>query len=157
MDAGEIPVTSTAKYTESVHEDATARAFILSSIGYFFIVGIIAVIIAAKFVWPDLMGTMSWLTYGRLRPLHVNGMLFGWLLAADMGLAYYVIPRLCGVKLWSEKFGLATAALWNVIILGAVVTLLAGKNQGWEYAELPWYLDILVVVAWIMFGAEHAS
>lgn len=135
-----------------VHDDATAKWFLVSSVAYFFIVGIIAVIIAAKFVWPDLMGTMSWLTYGRLRPLHVNGMLFGWLLAADMGLAYYVIPRLCGVKLWSEKLGLATAILWNVIILGAVVTLLAGKNQGWEYAELPWYLDILVVVAWIMFG-----
>ncbi|MBK7294492.1 MAG: cbb3-type cytochrome c oxidase subunit I [Holophagaceae bacterium] len=135
-----------------VHDDSTAKWFLVSSVAYFFIVGIIAVIIAAKFVWPDLMGTMSWLTYGRLRPLHVNGMLFGWLLAADMGLAYYVIPRLCGVKLWSEKLGLATAILWNVIILGAVVTLLAGKNQGWEYAELPWYLDILVVVAWIMFG-----
>ncbi len=135
-----------------IHDDATAKWFLVSSVAYFFIVGIIAVIIAAKFVWPDLMGTMSWLTYGRLRPLHVNGMLFGWLLAADMGLAYYVIPRLCGVKLWSEKLGLATAALWNVIILGAVVTLLAGLNQGWEYAELPWYLDILVVVAWIMFG-----
>ncbi len=135
-----------------VHEDSTAKWFLVSSVAYFFIVGIIAVIIAAKFVWPDLMGTMSWLTYGRLRPLHVNGMLFGWLLAADMGLAYYVIPRLCGAKLWSEKLGVATAALWNVIVLGAVVTLLAGKNQGWEYAELPWYLDILVVVAWIMFG-----
>ncbi|MBP7618061.1 MAG: cbb3-type cytochrome c oxidase subunit I [Geothrix sp.] len=135
-----------------VHDDSTAKWFLVSSVAYFFIVGIIAVIIAAKFVWPDLMGTMSWLTYGRLRPLHVNGMLFGWLLAADMGLAYYVIPRLCGVKLWSEKLGLATAILWNVIILGAVVTLLAGKNQGWEYAELPWYLDVLVVVAWIMFG-----
>ncbi|MCE1204653.1 MAG: cbb3-type cytochrome c oxidase subunit I [Holophagaceae bacterium] len=135
-----------------VHDDSTAKWFLVSSVAYFFIVGIIAVIIAAKFVWPDLMGTMSWLTYGRLRPLHVNGMLFGWLLAADMGLAYYVIPRLCGVKLWSEKLGLATAILWNVIILGAVVTLLAGQNQGWEYAELPWYLDVLVVAAWIMFG-----
>ena len=135
-----------------IHEDATAKWFLISSVTYFFIVGIIAVIIAGKFVWPDLMGTMPWLTYGRLRPLHVNGMLFGWLLAADMGLAYYVIPRLCGVKLWSEKLGLATAALWNVIILGAVVSLLAGWNQGWEYAELPFALDVLVVVAWIMFG-----
>ena len=135
-----------------IHEDATAKWFLISSVTYFFIVGIIAVIIAGKFVWPDLMGTMPWLTYGRLRPLHVNGMLFGWLLAADMGLAYYIIPRLCGVKLWSEKLGLATAALWNVIILGAVVSLLAGWNQGWEYAELPFALDVLVVVAWIMFG-----
>ena len=95
---------------------------------------------------------MPYLSYGRLRPLHVNGMLFGWLLAADMGLAYYIVPRLCGVKLWSEKLGVATAALWNVIILGAVVALMGGYNQGLEYAELPLPLDVLVVVAWIMFG-----
>ena len=88
---------------EILHEDATAKWFIVSSVTYFFVVGIIALTIAAKFVWPSLLGTVPYLTYGRLRPLHVNGMLLGWLLPRDMGLAYYVVPRLCGVKLWSEK------------------------------------------------------
>jgi cytochrome c oxidase cbb3-type subunit I len=64
------------------------------------------------------------------------------------------VPRLCGVKLWSEKLGVATAALWNVIVLGAVVSLLMGWNQGLEYAELPLWEDVLVVVAWVMFGAN---
>ncbi|HEY3441751.1 MAG TPA: cbb3-type cytochrome c oxidase subunit I [Paludibaculum sp.] len=140
--------------TAIVHADTTAKWFLISSIAYFFIVGIIAVTIAAKFVWPSLLGSVQYLTYGRLRPLHVNGMLFGWLLAADMGLSFFMIPRLCGTKLWSEKLGVATAALWNVIILGAVVSLLMGWNQGLEYAELPLALDVLVVVAWIMFGAN---
>src|SRR5947208_4921569 len=135
-----------------VHTDVTARWFLVSSVGYFFIVGIIALTIAAKFCWPELLGTVPALSYGRLRPLHVNGMLFRWLLAADMGLTYYIVPRLCGVKLWSEKLGIATAALWNVIIPGAVVSLLAGYNQGLEYAELPLPLDILVVIAWVMYG-----
>src|SRR5579863_5128643 len=116
------------------HTDTTAKWFLVSAVSYFFIVGIIALTIAAKFCWPELLGTVAALSYGRLRPLHVNGMLFGWLLAADMGLSYYIIPRLCGVKLWSEKLGVATAALWNVIILGAVVSLMAGWNQGLEYA-----------------------
>ena len=151
---GATPIFQAARYNESLHEDTTAKLFLASSITYFFIVGIIALIIAAKFVWPSLMGTIPLLTYGRLRPLHVNGMLFGWLLAADMGLMYYVIPRLCGVKLWSEKLGQATAALWNFIILSAVVVLLLGINQGLEYAELPTWLDVLVVVAWIMFGTN---
>lgn len=150
--AGEIPVS--ARHSESIHQDTTAKLFLVSSITYFFIVGIIALLIAAKFVWPQLLGTVSFLSYGRLRPLHVNGMLFGWLLAADMGLIYYLVPRLCGVRLWSEKLGIATAALWNVIILGAVVSLLLGINQGFEYAELPLPLDVLVVVAWIMFGVN---
>ena len=82
-----------------LHTDTTAKWFLVSAIGYFFIVGIIAITIAAKFCWPEMLGTVPYLSYGRLRPLHVNGMLFGWLLAADMGLAYYFVPRLCGVKL----------------------------------------------------------
>ncbi|HEY2018594.1 MAG TPA: hypothetical protein VGH38_34050, partial [Bryobacteraceae bacterium] len=67
----------------ALHADTTAKWFLLSSISYFFIVGIIALTIAAKFCWPELLGTVPYLSYGRLRPLHVNGMLFGWLLAAD--------------------------------------------------------------------------
>src|SRR6476660_2468987 len=129
------------------HPDTTAKWFLISAICYFFIVGIIAITIAAKFCWPELLGTVPYLSYGRLRPLHVNGMLFGWLLAADMELAYYIVPRLCGVKLWSEKLGIATAVLWNIIILGTMFALLDGYNQDLEYAELPLPLDILVVVA----------
>lgn len=152
--AAEIPVSESAKRTEMIHEDTTAKLFLLSSVTYFFIVGIIALLIAAKFVMPSFLGTIPQLTYGRLRPLHVNGMLFGWLLACDMALMYYVVPRLCGVKLWSEKLGIATGVLWNVIILSAVVSFLMGWNQGWEYAELPLILDVGVVLAWVMFGAN---
>lgn len=138
----------------TAHEDKSAFGFLMAA-GLFFVVsGIYALVIAAKLQFPTFLGSVSWLTYGRMRPVHTNGMLFGWLLAADMGLIYYLVPRLCGVKLWSEKLGLATLALWITIILGAVVTLSLGFNQGLEYAELPLWLDILVVVAWIMFGVN---
>ena len=134
------------------HTDTTAKWFLVSAVCYFFIVGIVALTIAAKFCWPELLGNVSYLSYGRLRPLHVNGMLFGWLLAADIGLAFYIVPRLCGVKLWSEKIGVATAMIWNIVVLGAVVALPLGYNHGFEYAELPMPLAILVVIAWVMFG-----
>lgn len=143
-----------AAATAVQHQDTAAKWFLISSVAYFFIVGIVAVTIAAKFVWPSLLGTVQYLTFGRLRPLHVNGMLFGWLLSADIGLTFYLVPRLCGVKLWSEKLGVATAALWNFIVLSAVACLVMGVNQGLEYAELPTWLDVLVVVAWVMFGAN---
>lgn len=154
IDVGTTPLIEAVKPAQSRHEDRTAKLFLISSISYFFIVGIVALLIAAKFSFPSFLGSIPQLTYGRLRPLHVNGMLFGWLLAADMALMYYIVPRLCGVKLWSEKLGVATAVLWNVIILGAVVSLLMGWNQGWEYAELPLPLDVGVVLAWVMFGAN---
>lgn len=139
---------------QDFHQDTTVKCFLIGAVSYFVIVGVVALIIAAKFVWPEFLGTISYFTYGRMRPLHVNGMLFGWLLQADMGLAYFLIPRLCGVKLWSEKLGVATSILWNIIILSAVVTLLGGYQKGLEYADLPTWVACLVVVAWVMFGTN---
>lgn len=136
----------------AAHEDRAAFSFLLVAGVFFVVSGLVALIIAAKLQMPTLLGNVSWLSFGRLRPIHTNGMLFGWLLAADMGLCFYVVPRLCGVKLWSEKLGLATLALWVVIVLSAVVTLALGMNQGLEYAELPLWIDVLVTTAWIMFG-----
>ena len=144
--------TPAAVATPEIHTDTTVKWFLLGAVGYFFVVGIIALIIAAKFVWPQFLGTISYFTYGRMRPLHVNGMLFGWLLAADMGLAYYLVPRLCGVKLWSEKLGVATSILWNIIIVSAIFSLLGGYQKGLEYADLPTPVAVLVVIAWVMFG-----
>ena len=140
---------------QDFHEDTAVKWLLIGSVSYFAIVGIIALIIAAKFVWPQFLGTIPYFTYGRMRPVHVNGMLFGWLLQADMGLAFFLVPRLCGVKLWSEKLGVATSILWNIIILSAVVTLLGGYQKGIEYADLPTWVACLVVVAWIMFGIKH--
>lgn len=144
-------MTPAANATPS-HEDRAAFAFLFTAGAFFVISGLVALIIAGKLQMPTLLGNISWLTFGRLRPIHTNGMLFGWLLAADMGLCLYLVPRLCGVKLWSEKLGMATLWLWIGIILAAVVTLGIGSNQGLEYAELPLWLDGLVVVAWVMFG-----
>jgi cbb3-type cytochrome oxidase subunit 1 len=141
-----------ARATQDFHEDTTAKWFLLGAVCYFAVVGIIALNIAAKFLWPQFLGSISFFTYGRMRPLHVNGMLFGWLLAADMGLAYYLVPRLCGVKLWSEKLGVATSVLWNIIILSAIVNLLGGYQKGLEYADLPTPVAVLVAIAWVMFG-----
>ena len=140
--------------SQAGHEDRSAFGMLMIGSLFFVVSGLIALVIASKFHFPTLLGSVSWLTFGRLRPIHTNGMLFGWLLAADMGLCFYLVPRLCGVKLWSEKLGLATMWLWVVIVLGAVVELARGHNQGLEYAELPFWLDVLVVVAWVMFAVN---
>nr|HRC86757.1 cbb3-type cytochrome c oxidase subunit I [Thermoanaerobaculia bacterium] len=83
----------------AVHEDRSAFAFLSMAALFFVVSGLVALIIATKLQVPTLLGGVSWLTFGRLRPIHTNGMLFGWLLAADMGLCFYLVPRLCGVKL----------------------------------------------------------
>jgi cytochrome c oxidase cbb3-type subunit 1 len=136
------------------HEDKSARWFIYTSIAFFLVTILVGVIMAIKFIAPEFLGGIGPLSFGRIRPIHTNGVLFGWLLAADMGLCYYIVPRLAGVKLYSEKLGLATLGLWIVIILGAVVTLAAGDTQAREYLELNWWLDVLVTVAWVMFAVN---
>ncbi len=142
------------KKAESFQGQPTAKWFIISSIIFFSITSFIGILVAIKFLMPTFMGTASWLTFGRLRPLHVNGVLFGWLLAADMGLLSYIVPRLCGNKLWSEKLGIATVVLFDLVILAAVVIFPLGYTQGLEYAELPLLLDVGVTLAWVMFGVN---
>ena len=136
------------------HEDLSARYFIYSSITFFMIVITYGLTLAIKFVYPEFFGGLSFFSFGHMRPVHVNGVLFGWLLAADMGLAYYIVPRLCGVKLFSEKLGLATLGLWNFAILAAVVTLGFGDTQAREYLELNMWIDGIITVAWVMFAVN---
>jgi cytochrome c oxidase cbb3-type subunit I len=135
-----------------LHEDRSARWFIYTAVTFFLVTILIGLIMAIKFIFPDFLGGLAALSFGRIRAIHTNGVLFGWLLAADMGLCFYIVPRLAGVKLFSEKLGLATLGLWIVIILGAVVTLASGDTQGKEYLELDTVLDVLVTIAWVMFA-----
>ena len=102
-------------------QQPSAKWFMISSVVFFVITGLVGVVLSLKFIWPEFMGTAPWLTFGRMRPLHVNGILFGWLLAADIGLIFYVVPRLCGNRLWSEKLGIATLILFNLTVLASVV------------------------------------
>ncbi len=135
-------------------DQPSARWFLISSVVFFAITTLVGVLLSLKFLWPEFMGSAPWLTFGRMRPLHVNGVLFGWLLAADIGLLFYVVPRLCGNRLWSEKLGIATLVVFDAVVLGAVGTTLGGLTQGLEYAELPFVLDVGVTVAWVMFGVN---
>jgi cytochrome c oxidase cbb3-type subunit 1 len=134
------------------HEDKSARWFIYTSIVFFLVTILIGLTMAIKFIYPEFLGGIAPLSFGRIRPIHTNGVLFGWLLAANMGLAYYVVPRLAGTKLFSEKMGMATLWIWIVVVLGAVVMLASGDTQAREYLELNMTLDILVTIAWVLFG-----
>lgn len=144
----------TAPTGRKLADQPSARWFLVSSVVFFAITALVGVLVSLKFIWPEFMGSAPWLTFGRMRPLHVNGVLFGWLLAADIGLVFYIVPRLCGNQLWSEKLGLFTCALFDTVVLSAVYTTLSGTTQGLEYAELPFLLDVGVTVAWVLFGVN---
>ena len=101
---------------------------------------------ATKLIAPDWLGNFGWLVFGRVRPIHVNLVLFGFVTPGLLASAFYFTPRLLRTHLYSEKLGVVTVLLWNSILAGVVVTLALGYTQGREYAELIWPLDILIGV-----------
>ncbi|HDY89407.1 MAG TPA: hypothetical protein ENH82_14990 [bacterium] len=102
---------------------------------------------AVELVAPDLLGNIAWLQFGRIRPIHVNLVLFGFLVPAFFGASLYFIPILCRTKLYSEKLANFTVLAWNLALAAIVITLMMGITQGREYAELTWGIDIAVIIA----------
>lgn len=130
----------------SDEEHSAATNFILSSVVWLALIISVALVLAVKFVWPDFLGNVAWLSFGRLRPLHVNGALFGWLSMSSLGIMLYILPRLTGVRLWSERLGNITCLLWNTVIFLSAITLPLGYTQGREYAEYILPLDIILML-----------
>ena len=104
---------------------------------------------ATELIAPDIFGALGWMTFGRIRPLHINLALFGFVTPGLMGAAFYYVPRLLKTDLYNEKLGIITVIAWNIGLAGMTATLMAGYTQGREYAELVWPIDILVVSAFV--------
>lgn len=136
----------------SREKDSASRHFLLSAVVWLCVASTIGAAVALKFLYPDWLARQPWLTFGRLRPIHTNGVLFGWLSMAYVGAVFYLVPRLLGAELWSQRLGNATCWLWNITLVLAVATLAAGMNQGVEYAELIWPVDLLVALLFVLLN-----
>lgn len=112
----------------------------------------LGVTISAMFNFPDYLGTTLELTFGRLRPLHVNGVIFGAFSTLFLGLCYYLVPRLCGVRVYREKWGYPLCWLWNVGLILGLLSLVFGYNQGLEAGEFPLLIDIIIFI--VIAGAS---
>src|SRR3989449_8159208 len=92
---------------------------------------------STKFNYPEFLGDHPWLTFGRIRPIHVNGVIWGAFSTLFIGLAHYVVPRLCGIRVAGERVGPWLLWIWNVNLAFGVVMLGLGANRGWEAGEFP--------------------
>src|SRR5215211_5378767 len=133
-------------------EGSASRNFLYSAIFWLTIADFVGLIAAMEMISPDFLAGIPYLTFGRLRPMHTNGVLFMWLSMAQIGAFLYIVPKLCGVKLHSELLGNILMILWNIVGVLAVLTLTNGLTQGREYAELIWPLDVLVIIALLGVG-----
>ena len=107
---------------------------------------------ATKLIAPDFLGDIGWLQFGRIRPIHVNLVLFGFVTPGLLSAVFYFVPRVLRTELYSDTLGVFTVALWNITLVGAFVTLASGMTQAREYAELIWPLDILVVICFVLLS-----
>src|SRR5690554_256987 len=113
----------------------------------------LGVILAAQLVWPQLNLDLPWTSFGRLRPLHTNAVIFAFGGSALFATSYYVVQRTCQVRLISDKLAAFTFWGWQLVIVLAAITLPLGLTQGKEYAELIWPIDVLIAVVWVSYAA----
>lgn len=118
-----------------------------------FLVGLIIAIqlyVPAYLPWLDL--GISWLSFGRLRPLHTNAVIFAFVGNAIFTGVYYSLQRLTKARMWNDMLSYIHFWGWQLIIVSAAVTFPLGLTQGKEYAELIWPIDVAIALVWIVFG-----
>lgn len=113
---------------------------------------LVGVVIAAQLVWPDLTLGIPWLSYGRLRPLHTNAVIFAFGGCSLFTTSYYVVQRTSQVRLFCDKLAAFTFWGWQAVIVSAAITLPMGITASKEYAELEWPIDILIAVVWVSYA-----
>ena len=112
---------------------------------------LVGLIIATQLFWPELNLGISYLTFGRLRPLHTNAVIFAFVGNGIFMGIYYSLQRLCKARIFSDLLSKIHFWGWQLIIVSAAVTLPLGITSGKEYAELEWPIDIAIAVVWIIF------
>lgn len=138
--------------TASDYNYGIVKWFVVAATVYLVLGTGIGVYIASELAWPILNLDNPYISFGRLRPVHTNIVVYGFGGSVLMATAYYVVQRTCSVRLWHNNLAWFTFWGWNLYVLGAIVTLPLGFSSGKEYAELEWPFDILLTAVWLSYG-----
>ena len=138
--------------TQTTYNYKVVRQFAIMAVIWGIVGMAVGVFIAAQLVWPDLTYGIPWLSYGRLRPLHTNAVIFAFGGSALFATSYYAVQRTSHARLFSDSLAAFTFWGWQVVILLAAVTLPLGITSGKEYAELEWPIDILITLVWVSYA-----
>ncbi|MBW8779022.1 MAG: cytochrome-c oxidase, cbb3-type subunit I [Burkholderiales bacterium] len=144
--------TSVTASPDAVYDDRAVRLFTVAAVVWGVVGMLVGVFIAAELAWPDINLGIPWLSYGRLRPLHTNAVIFAFGGCALMATSYYVVQRTCQVRLFSSKLGALHFWGYQAVIVLAAITLPLGITRGKEYAELEWPIALLLTVVWVIYA-----
>ena len=112
----------------------------------------VGVLIAAQLVWPALNFDTAWLSFGRLRPLHTNAVIFAFGGCALFASSFYIVQRTCQARLFGDTLAAFVFWGWQAVIVAAALTLPLGITTAKEYAELEWPIDILITIVWVCYA-----
>ncbi|MDH6421772.1 cytochrome c oxidase cbb3-type subunit 1 [Polynucleobacter sphagniphilus] len=116
------------------------------------IASVAGLVSSVKLHSPDWLAQYSWLTFGRIRPIHLNLVAYGWCSLAGIGVSLWLIPRLLKTHLVGSKYAIAGGALWTVGVFLGALSIALGYSDGLEWLEFPWQIDILLVVGGGLVG-----
>ncbi len=126
--------------------------FICCSFAWLLVASAAGLTASIKLHQPDWLTDVGWLTFGRIRTVHLNAVAYGWAPMAGLGIALFVIPRLLKTALVGARFAFLGAALWNAALIAGIGSIAYGVNDGMEWLEIPWQIDILFVVGGALIG-----
>jgi cytochrome c oxidase cbb3-type subunit I/II len=136
------------------YDDKIVKMFSLATVVFGVIGMLVGVIIASQLAaWQMNLG-LEWTSFGRLRPLHTNAIIFAFVGNSIFAGMYYSLQRLCKTRMFSDTLSKIHFWGWQLIILAAAITLPLGLSQGKEYAELIWPIDVAVVIVWVVFAVN---
>ena len=136
----------------TIYDDGVIRQFSIMAVVWGVVGMLVGVVIAAQLVWPELNLGLPWTSFGRLRPLHTNAVIFAFGGCALFASSYYVVQRTCQTRLFAGKLASFTFWGWQAVILAAAISLPLGYTSGKEYAELEWPIDILIAIVWVSYA-----
>ena len=134
------------------YDNKIVKAFGYATIVFGIVGMIVGLWVAIQIYYPESSLNFAATTFGRLRPLHTNAIIFAFVGNASFAGIYYSLQRLCKARLFSDKLSWIHFWGWQLIIVAAAITLPLGLTNGAEYAELIWPIDIAIALVWVIFG-----
>ncbi len=133
------------------YDNRVVRAFAIATAFWGLIGTSVGLLAACQLFWPDLNLNTPFTTFGRIRPLHTNAVIFAFVGNGMFTGIYYSLQRLCKARMFSDALSWLNFWGWNAIIVSAAITLPLGYTTSKEYAELEWPIDIVIAVVWVAF------
>jgi len=134
------------------YDNKVVKNFIYATIFWGIVAMAVGLYLALLFIFPKMTENISWLSFGRLRPLHTNAAIFAFVGNTIFAGVYYSTQRLLKTRMWSDFLSKLNFWGWQAIIVGAAITLPLGYTSTKEYAELEWPIDIAIAIVWVAFG-----